>query len=327
MIDGRHRSGRWWRVPVVIALTSVAAAMAGAATDVSVATAASAAPVSPAALRQGGPTLTGGGSSFAALQLQQWRADVARAPYGLSVNYTAAGSTFGRDQYRLGLVDFGVSDIPYPVPEEGALKASARAGLVSVPVMAGAVGFMYNLIGTNGQRITSLRLTQAEVCRIFTEPDMQWNDPALVAINPGVPLPPEKIRPVVRSDSSGTSYVLSEYCLATAPDVWRAFIGRVVATNTAAEQEFLEGGPTSAWPQLGSFVTAFASDGIANTVAGSSSGRSTIAYLEAGYSVKLGLPTAFVRNGAGEFTPPQPPELHRRPGLRHPCERSRAAMA
>jgi phosphate transport system substrate-binding protein len=278
-------------------------------------------------LRQGGPTLTGGGSSFAALQLQQWRADVARAPYGLSVNYTAAGSTFGRDQYRLGLVDFGVSDIPYPVPEEGALKASARAGLVSVPVMAGAVGFMYNLIGTNGQRITSLRLTQAEVCRIFTEPDMQWNDPALVAINPGVPLPPEKIRPVVRSDSSGTSYVLSEYCLATAPDVWRAFIGRVVATNTAAEQEFLEGGPTSAWPQLGSFVTAFASDGIANTVAGSSSGRSTIAYLEAGYSVKLGLPTAFVRNGAGEFTPPQPPELHRRPGLRHPCERSRAAMA
>jgi phosphate transport system substrate-binding protein len=241
------------------------------------------------------------------LQLQQWRADVARAPYGLSVNYTAAGSTFGRDQYRLGLVDFGVSDIPYPEQERGALAASPRAGFVYVPIMAGAVGFMYNLTGTNGQRITSLRLTQELACRIFTEPGMAWNDPALVAINPGVPLPAEKVRPVVRSDSSGTSYVLSEYCIATAPDVWRAFIGRVIATGTSAEQDFLNGSPTSAWPQLGEFVPAFASDGIANTVAGGASGRSTIAYLEAGYSVKLGLPTAFVRNGAGEFTPPNPP--------------------
>jgi phosphate transport system substrate-binding protein len=288
----------------VAAAFAVVVAVAGAA---AVGTGDREVSAAPRAHAQGGPTITGGGSSFAALQLQQWRADVARAPYGLSVNYTAAGSTFGRDQYRLGLVDFGVSDIPYPEQEQGALNASARAAFVYVPVMAGAVGFMYNLTGTNGQRITNLRLTQEQVCRIFTEPGMQWDDPALVAINPGVPLPAEKIRPVVRSDSSGTSYVFSEYCIATAPDVWRAFIGRVVATNTSAEAEFLSGKPTSAWPQLGGFVTAFASDGIANTVAGGSSGRSTIAYLEAGYSVKLGLPTAFVRNGAGEFTPPNPP--------------------
>jgi ABC-type phosphate transport system substrate-binding protein len=282
---------------VVIAGMASLASLLSSAGDVSAA---------PQASAQGGPTITGGGSSFAALQLQQWRADVARAPYGLSMIYTAAGSTYGRDAYRQGLVDFGVSEIPYPPHEQPELQASARAQFVYVPVMAAAVGFTFNLVGTDGRRITDLRLTQEQVCRIFTEPGMQWDDPALVAVNPGVPLPPERIRPVVRSDSAGTSYVLSEYCIATAPEVWRAFIARVVAARTAAEEEFLRGRPTSVWPELSGLIKAFASEGIATTVAGSSSGRSTIAYLEAGYSVKLGLPTAFVRNGAGEFTPPNP---------------------
>jgi phosphate transport system substrate-binding protein len=272
--------------------------------------ASSASPAAPAAVglaAQGGPTITGGGASFPALEIQQWRADVSRPPYQISVNYTAAGSTFGRDQYKLGLVDFGVSDIPYPASEIPSLQASPRASFVYVPVAAGAVGFMFNLIGANGARITDLQLTQSTVCRIFTEPGMDWNDPEIVATNPGVPLPAEEIRPVVRSDSSGTSYVLSEYCIATAPDVWRAFIGRVIATNTTADEEFLGGRPTSAWPQLGGLVTQFASDGMANGISNPTTGRSTIGYLEAGYSVKLGLPTARVRNGAGVFTPPNPP--------------------
>lgn len=260
----------------------------------------------PGVAAQARPMVTGAGASFPNLEIAQWRADVARPPYNLQINYNAAGSTFGRDQYRLGLVDFGQSDIPFPPYELPALNASARKDFVYVPVSAGAVGFLFNVIGANGARITDLKLTQAAVCRMFTEPGMAWNDPAIVESNPGIPLPAEKIRPVVRSDSSGTSYVLSEYCIATAPDVWRAFIGRVQATGTTADDEFLAGRPTSSWPQLGGLVVGFASEGVVGIVSNGSAGRSTISYLEAGYSVKVGLPVAKVRNAAGVFTPPLP---------------------
>src|SRR6516164_7621524 len=61
--------------------------------------------------------ILGGGSGFAALEIDQWRADTAVNPYNLSVNYVAQGSTFGRNQFSGGQFDYGVSDIQFP-PEE-----------------------------------------------------------------------------------------------------------------------------------------------------------------------------------------------------------------
>ena len=174
---------------------------------------------------QGNPIVTGGGASFPGLELQQWRADVAGPPYGLSVNYTSAGSTFGREQYMAGTLDFGVSDIRFQPEEQGRLQASPRRSFVYVPISAGALAFMYNVVGTDGRRITDLKLTQEDVCRLFTEPDITWNDPSIASYNPGVPLPPSRVRPVLRSDGSGTSYVFSEFCLATARNTWFRFVG------------------------------------------------------------------------------------------------------
>ncbi len=285
---------------------AVAAALVAAVAVTGYAGSSDHADAAPAPRAQARPTVRGAGASFPALEINQWRADIARPPYNLSIDYNAAGSTYGRDQFRLGLVDFGQSDIPFPPYEIPALNATPRKSFVYVPVSAGAVGFMFNLIGSNGQRITDLKLTQETVCRMFTEPDMFWNDPQVVATNPGIPLPAEKVGPVIREDSSGTSYVLSEYCIATAPNVWRAFIGRVQATATSADDEFMAGRPTSSWPKLGGLKSGFASDGVASVVSSPTAGRSTISYLEAGYSVKLGLPVAKVRNGAGVFAPPLP---------------------
>ena len=263
----------------------------------------------PSVREQGHPTVSGAGSSFLNLELAQWRASIARPPYGLSINYAPGGSTLGRNQYLDGLVDFGGSDIEFQPEEQAKVESSPRKNFVYVPVAAGALGFMFNLVGTNGARITDLKLTQNDVCRMFTE-EMVWNDPSIVAANPGAPLPAEPIRPIVRSDGAGTTYVLSEYCIANAPDVWRRFVGRVLADPQAADSadvSFRTGRPSSVWPRLGFLGAAYASDGLANTVASPTAGRSAVTYLEAGYSVKLGLPTAQVRNGAGVFVPPNPP--------------------
>ncbi|MFN8052152.1 MAG: substrate-binding domain-containing protein [Acidimicrobiales bacterium] len=265
--------------------------------------------VSPASAA--GAKVTGGGASFPQLELEQWRADVSGPPYNLSIDYQAAGSTFGRQKYLAGQLDYGVSDIPFQPEEMDQLAKSPRRNFVYVPVSAGGLGFMYNVIGLDGRRITNLRLSQESVCRVFTEDEIYWDDPGLVADNPGVPLPHDRVRPVARSDGSGTSYVLSEFCISTAPAVWSKFIGLVkaVAPSTASS-DFSAGAPTSQWPSgYGAVGVAFASDGVANTVANDVAGKSTITYVEAGFAKERGFPNALVRNSAGVYNAPDSPNV------------------
>lgn len=260
-------------------------------------------PAGPAAAQQL-PTITGGGASFPSLLINQWRGDVAKPPYGLRVNYSAAGSGFGRDKYMSGALDFGQSDIPFLDEELPRVKASKRPDFVYVPVAAGALAFTYNVDGGNGRRLGSLNLTAADVCRMFTEPGIMWNDPAIAAQNPGVALPARQVRPVVRSDRSGTSYVLSEYCIARAPDVWGRFRALIGAGQYGQDQYLARGEPISQWPSgYGAVGQAFASEGIINTVGAN---PDTITYIETGYAKEQRLPVASVQNPAGVFTPPEP---------------------
>ena len=64
----------------------------------------------------------GGGSGFAALEIDQWRADTARSPYNLSINYVAQGSTFGRQQFAGGQFDYAASDIQYILAEQSVIQ-------------------------------------------------------------------------------------------------------------------------------------------------------------------------------------------------------------
>jgi phosphate transport system substrate-binding protein len=249
-----------------------------------------------------GPIVTGGGSSFVSLMVSQWRADVAKPPYNLKVNYTSAGSGFGRDKYSSGALDFGQSDISY-LPEE--LPAAQKRGpFVYVPVAAGALAFMFNVVGTDGRRITNLKLTADTACKLFTVPDIKWNDPAIAATNAGIPLPDHKVRPVVRSDRSGTSYVLSEFCIARAGGVWNQFKSFITAGNFGQDQYLGQGQPISQWPSgYGAVSQAFASDGIANATGANAD---SVTYIETGYTKVKGLPAALVQNAVGAFTPPNP---------------------
>ena len=250
-----------------------------------------------------GPIVTGGGSSFVSLMVSQWRADVAKPPYNIKINYTSAGSGFGRDKYSSGALDFGQSDIPF-LPEELPL-ANKRGPFVYVPVAAGAVAFMFNVMGTDGRRITNLKLTADSACKLFTVPDIKWNDPAILATNPGLPLPDRKVRPVVRSDRAGTSYVVSEYCQQRAPAVWAAFKAFILSGNYGQDQYLGLGQPISQWPtSYGAVSQAFASDGVANATGANAD---SVTYIETGYTKVKGLPAALVQNPGGVFTPPNPP--------------------
>ena len=251
-----------------------------------------------------GPTVNGGGSSFAKLEIDQWRAEVARKPFELKINYAAQGSTFGRQSYMDGSLDFGASDIPYTAAETDSLRIpqSPRKDFVYVPVSAGGLGIMYNLIDTSGNQVTNLNLTRRVVCRMFTENEMFWNDPEIQAVNPGLALPTKPIGSVARADGSGTSFVLSQFCIDTASDVWNAF--RAIVSSSEGSVEFNNGQPTSNWPQIGkNRVFAQGADGVAAAVA-DSSGLYSVTYNEAGFAKVRGFPNASVENAAQRFTQP-----------------------
>ncbi|NKS70312.1 hypothetical protein GS584_16415 [Rhodococcus hoagii] len=56
--------------------------------------------------------------------------------------------------------------------------------------------------------------------QIFNGGITNWNDPAIAALNSGVKLPDEKISPIVRSDSSGTSDNFQQYLEASSKGAW-----------------------------------------------------------------------------------------------------------
>jgi ABC-type phosphate transport system substrate-binding protein len=283
---------------------------AGAAAFVALAALAHA--VSPA---YAGPTVLGGGSGFAALEIDQWRADTARNPFNLTVNYVAQGSSFGRSSFSQGTFDFGATDIQYIAAEIPFLQSirchggSLASCFVYVPVSAGGVAFMYNLLDSSGNQVTDLKLTRRAACKIFTGAITKWNDPEIVATNPRFASFDRTIRPVVRADGAGESYVFSEFCLAVAPDVWHAFVAQQHASpgEPNLAPEFLAGQPTSNWPQQywGVNPTPIAyADGAANYVADPVSGPNSITYVAAGYAKVRSFPVASVQNAAGIFTQP-----------------------
>lgn len=172
------------------------------------------------------------------------------------------------------------------------------------------IGFPTSAGGTG----TDLKLSPANVCRVFSEPGLKWNDPDIQAENPDIALPNRNVKPVLRQDGAGTSFVTMEYCIATAPEVWAKFVDYVARTPVLETQfrgdPFLAGKPSSRWPPFAG-ESAFASDGVANVVANGVSGEGAMTAVEAGFAEVRGFPNALIRNAAGVYQYPEAANVNR----------------
>lgn len=241
--------------------------------------------------------ISGAGSSWSFNALDQWRRDVDQ--YGMRVNYAGNGSSDGRSQFLKGTVDFAASDIPFQyTPEDGSAPEDPGAkGLefAYMPVTAGGTAFMYNLT-IGGKRVTNLRLSTVNVTKIFTGVISKWNDPALVADNPGLTLPDKKIVPVVRSDGSGSSAQLTAWMINQHPGLWSDFCRK--SGKPAC-------GQTSYYPTPPGGIAQAQDIGVAGYVSqGYADGA--IGYVNYSYALNTGFPVAKLLNAAGYYTEPTP---------------------
>ncbi|MBQ5949238.1 phosphate ABC transporter substrate-binding protein PstS [Massilia sp. ST3] len=158
--------------------------------------------------------LTGAGATFPYPIYAKW-ATMYKAASGNGLNYQSVGSGAGIKQIKAKTVDFGASDMPLPANELNA------AGLFQFPAIMGGVVPVVNLPGiAPGQ----LKLTGAVVADIFLGKITKWNAPQIAALNPGVKLPADDITVVHRADSSGTSFLWTDYLSKTNPE-WKSKVG------------------------------------------------------------------------------------------------------
>lgn len=215
----------------------------------------------------------GAGATFPSVLYQGWFVDYHELAPGVRVNYQSIGSGAGISQFNEGVLDFGATDAPMSDKEMAAAPQAQH-----LPTVIGAVALGYNLPGVK----PIVRLDPAVAAGIFLGAIKRWDDPAIAALNPGVRFPAIDISVVHRSDSSGTTYVFTDWLNKTDPG-WKRALGRSKAPN---------------WP-VG--LGGLGNEGVATLIEQT---PGAIGYIELNYVRSLGLPAAAIRNGSGEFVTP-----------------------
>jgi phosphate transport system substrate-binding protein len=216
--------------------------------------------------------ITGAGASFPAPLYSKW-ADAYNKATGARMNYQSIGSGGGIKQIKSKTVDFGASDMPLKDEE------LAADGLVQFPTVIGGVVPVVNIKGiTPGQ----IKMTGQVLGDIYLGKITKWNDAALTALNPGVPLPDDAIAVVRRADGSGTSFIFTNY-LSKVNAEWKAKVGEGTAVNW----------PTGAGGKGNEGVAAFVQR-LPNS----------IGYLEYAYVKQNKMNFVLMRNKDGNFVPP-----------------------
>lgn len=238
--------------------------------------------------------IEGAGSTWSANALQQWVRNVFDN-FRWKISFNDQGSSAGRQLFRQGTTDFGVSEIPYALPNSDSPDPRPDRPFAYIPIVAGGTAFMYNLV-IGGQRVTNLRLSGETVSKIFTGVITKWDDPAIAADNPKLALPAITIVPVVRSDGSGTTAQLTGWMRAQHPSIWNAYCAKAGRANC---------GITSNYPVVpgSAFLAQQGSNQVASTVAKNSS-VGAITYVESSYAKNARFPIAKLLNAAGFYTEP-----------------------
>jgi phosphate transport system substrate-binding protein len=191
---------------------------------------------------------------------------------GKTLAYNPTGSGAGVDQFIAKQVDFAGSDSALSA-DQGPKAAARCAGnpAWNLPLVFGPVALAYSIDG-----VDKLVVNPAVLAKIFQGQITKWNDPAIAALNSGTNLPDADIKPVYRSDSSGTTDNFQKYLAAAAPQSW----------TKGAGKEFQGGAGEGAQKSSGVVQAIQATPG-------------AIGYVEKSPAAAAGLKNAEIDSGAG----------------------------
>src|SRR5437762_3006236 len=218
--------------------------------------------------------LQGAGATFPNPLYQKWLSEYGKQNAKIKIDYQSIGSGGGIKQIQARTVDFGASDAPMT---EAELKASPGE-LLHIPTVLGAVVITYNLSGVS----KPLRFSPDVIADIFLGKITKWNDARIKADNPDANLPSTDLTVVHRAESSGTSFVFTDY-LAKVSAEWKEKVG----ADKSPKWPVGQGGKGN--------------EGVTGQL---KQQPNTIGYVELAYAVQNKLPVALVKNASGNFVEP-----------------------
>jgi phosphate transport system substrate-binding protein len=244
----------------------------------------------PTSLPAGSVQITAAGATFPLPLYQQWTYAFQYVDPAVVINYQGIGSGGGKAAIIANTVDFAGSDSPLSDQ-----NYTDGKDLQMYPMVASAVVVIYNIkfnppAAASGTGATptptplpKLILDRQTLVDIYNAKVTKWNDPEIVAINPGLKdaLPAASITAVHRSDGSGTTNIFTDALASFSPD-W-----------TAGAAQSVE------WPvdKAGNGIGGKGNQGVSAAVINTSN---SLGYVEISYAVSNGLAYADMINKAGK---------------------------
>jgi len=218
--------------------------------------------------------ITGAGATFPYPIYAKW-AEAYKKETGVGLNYQSIGSSGGIRQINNKTVAFGATDAPVKGEDLD------RLGQVQFPAVIGGTVPVINL---EGFRPGELQITGVVMAEVFMGNIVKWNDPKLLALNPGKKLPDANITVVHRADGSGTTFNWTDYLTTVSPE-WASRVGRGAAVK---------------WPAASS-VGGKGNEGVAANV---NRVKGAIGYVEYAYVKKNNMTFMQLQNKNGKFVSP-----------------------
>jgi len=216
--------------------------------------------------------LKGAGATFPFPLYEEW-IKIYEKQTGVRISYQAVGSGNGIKSLREHQNDFGATDAFLSDNEIVEMKAD----VLHIPTCLGAVVIIYNLPNK-----PELRLTSELLCDIFLGKITHWSDTRIAQVNPNLKLPHLKITVVHRSESSGTTFIFTNY-LTTVCRQWQETVGA---------------GKLVRWPTGAGIETNPGAASLVKKIEGA------IGYVELNFAIQFDLPTALLQNQSGNFIKP-----------------------
>ena len=218
--------------------------------------------------------ITGAGATFPYPIYAKW-AEAYKKETGVGLNYQSIGSSGGIRQINNKTVAFGATDAPVKGEDLD------RLGQVQFPAVIGGTVPVINL---EGFRPGELQITGVVMAEVFMGNIVKWNDPKLLALNPGKKLPDANITVVHRADGSGTTFNWTDYLTTVSPE-WASRVGKGAAVK---------------WPAASS-VGGKGNEGVAANV---NRVKGAIGYVEYAYVKKNNMTFMQLQNKSGKWVSP-----------------------
>lgn len=217
--------------------------------------------------------INGAGASFPAPVYQMWSYLYTKSQKAAKINYQSIGSGAGLNQLKSETIDFAGSDNPL------SLEKQKELSLRQFPMLTGGVVVIANIPNVKSGE---LKLDRNTLANIFLGKIKNWNNAEIAKLNPRLRLPDLPISVVHRSDSSGTTFIFTNYLSKISRD-WKENVGE---------------GSSVKWP---TGIGGQKNPGVCNNVKKISG---SIGYTEYTYALEAKLACASLENAEGKFVKP-----------------------